>query len=99
MIRVDFDPATIADAVLLRADDLKDPSGLVVRLRNAADPLSEDLWNALSTVTRQQLQQYDAAQRPPDVLRDALIGELNQLLKGPAFYDRKRLRGTVWSKG
>lgn len=96
MIKVDFDPVKITGSSLLRMDDLKNVSGLAVRLRDAVDPLSQHLTATLSASTRQQLQHYDATQGVSDSLRDALIGELNELIKDSALYDRRRFRGTAW---
>ncbi len=98
MIKVDFNPAQIPGSLLLRVDDLKNASSLAVRLRDAVNPPSQHLKNALSAITQQQLQHYDASQGLPDSLRDALIDELNQLVKSSALYDRKRFRGTAWRK-
>ena len=98
MIKVDFNPAQIRGSVLLSVDDLKNSSSLAVRLRNAVDPLSKHLKNVLSAITQQQLQSYDASQGLPDSLRDALIDELNELVKGSALYDRTRFKGTAWRK-
>lgn len=98
MIKVDFNPAQIPGSLLLSVGDLKNSSSLAVRLRNAVDPLSQHLKNALSAITQQQLQHYDASRALPDSLRDALIDELNQLVESSVLYDRTRFRGTRWRK-
>ena len=99
MIKVDFDPKNdIPGSVLLSPPDFTDFAQWAIKLRDGTDPLSPSLRNGLTPATRQQLQQYDVAQPFPDVLRDALIDEINKLLEGLPLYNKKDFRGTAWRK-
>lgn len=98
MIKVEFNPDDIAGSLQLRVEDLTNPAGIAVKLREAVHPFSKQLLEALSAATKHQLQQYDATQPLPDNLRDALISELNQLLPESLVYDERHFRGIVWKK-
>ncbi len=62
---------------LLRVGDLKDPTRLAVRLRDASDPVSQFLCKQFSSETQQLLSQYNSATPPSKKLQDGLIWELN----------------------
>lgn len=75
---------------LFFADSFLDLGGLVLKLRDATDPLSAFLCQQFSEGTRQLIQEYDDARYPSDELRCGLIGELNQLLQGELLYTEER---------
>lgn len=77
-------------SLLFRVSDLKDPTGLAIKLRDAQDPLSQYLRGQFSTNTQQLLDEYDGSNPPCDALRRAVIDELNRLLKGNCLYDEQR---------
>lgn len=98
MIRVDFDPARIADSLLLSVVDIKDPAGLAERLRVAGEPLFQYLREEFSAGTRQQLDEYTGANPVPESLRGALVDDLNQLISGSTLFDKKRCKGIAWTR-
>lgn len=70
--------------------DLRNPASLVVKLRDASDPISHYLWEHFSPTTRQLLSQYDGSDPPMESLQVTLIDELNDLLQDPNLYDEER---------
>lgn len=95
MIRVDFNPDEIPGSLLMGVGDLKDPSSLVVKLRDAADALSKYLWEQLSPQAQQQLDVYDGYAPLPESLRDALIDGLNGQLGGALLSAGRRFVGVT----
>jgi sulfate/thiosulfate transport system permease protein len=70
-------------------EDFKDPAGLIARLREGADPVSQLLWDRFSVSARQDLSAYQPGQaREPDAER-VLATELNRVLQGPSLRDEK----------
>lgn len=69
---------------------LLDPNGLVVTLRDSADPLSQYLTEGFSDSTRKLLEEYDSSQSVSGSLKSALVDELNKVVEGPLIYDRDR---------
>lgn len=90
------------DPALLRADDLQDPAGLALKIRDGQDPLSLYLRPQFSPEARQQLDSFDHSGPPPESLQKTLVEELNRVLGGPSIFseelfDRERLRAEVRS--
>lgn len=77
---------------LIQRDYLQDPAGLVIKLRDAEDPLSEYLQEQFSPNMRRILNEYDNSNSPSEVLLRALIVELNQLLRSNNLYEEQRFR-------
>jgi F5/8 type C domain len=75
---------------LFRVGDLKHPTGLAVKLRDAHDPLSLYLKGQFAPNTLQQLESYDGSSPPSDPLQRTLVEELNQVLKGFSLFDERR---------
>ena len=78
---------------LLAMTDLKDPTRLANRLRDARDPLSSYLKGKFSLATQQLLDAYNSAhntQAPSPALEQDIVNELNTLLSGPSLYDASR---------
>jgi H+/gluconate symporter-like permease len=71
--------------------DLRDPAALVRRLQMAKEP--SDRWVAaqLSSSTHERLAKAEA--RPDVHLQDALVGELNALIRGGSLAARVELQG------
>jgi Neuraminidase-like domain len=65
---------------------------LASKLRNPTDPLSIYLRNQFSENTRELLNTFDPSTGETD-LQDALIIELNKLIKGPSLFDEQRFAG------
>jgi subtilisin family serine protease len=70
--------------------DLKDPAGLAVKLRDAADSISQYLRAHLPADTQQLLQAYDSATPPSEALVKALVDALNLSLTDPDLYSAQR---------
>ncbi len=83
----------VTHPLLLRANDLKDPSGLAIQLRDNQNSLSKNLREQFSSETRQLLTKYDGTGPVPESLLQALVQELNSVLKGPWLYDKQRFAG------
>ena len=71
----------------LSSEDLLDLPGLVARLRET-DRLAEYLRGRLSQPTRDRLARYLGGR--DQELKDALVGELNEIIVGPSIYDEQR---------
>ena len=82
---------------LLRVDDFTNPTSLVVKLRDALDPLSQYLRERFSPDMKQRMDAYDESQPPSEVLQKALVGELNRLLK-EVLYDAQRFAQVILSE-
>ena len=100
MIRINFDPEELerTDSTLFRASDFKDPVSMAVKLRVPRDLLSQYLRGKLSDATKDQLEKYDGSGPPPELLQDALVNDLNQVLNSPDLFDKKRFAGVTWTK-
>lgn len=88
----------VTHPVLFRSSDLKDPSGLVIQLRDEQNPLSKYLGETFSPESRQLLNAYDGAGPVSASLQEALIAELNKVLQGPWLYDEQRFAGIQLSE-
>ena len=71
---------------LFNMDELKDPEGLIVKLRNGSDPLSNYVREQFSSKTKEMLETYNDSHPPSNSLRKALLDELNKLLEKESFY-------------
>jgi predicted DNA-binding ribbon-helix-helix protein len=74
----------------LPGDPGTDLGGLVVKLKNAEDPLSEHIRGRFLPETRLLVESYDASSPPSKALRQAIRDEFVRLEDGPLLYDRKR---------
>jgi hypothetical protein len=73
------------------ADDLIDITRLATKLKEQTDPVSTYVRGYLKPGTRQALKEYDGGE-PIELLRDALVKELNRLIKEPNLYQAERFR-------
>lgn len=82
----------ILDYFLLSPKSLRDPVGLMHRLRADEDPLSSILRKHLASAPRQLLAAYESDKSPDalETLRRTLTVELNRLLRGPCFFNWER---------
>jgi hypothetical protein len=92
------DMAQRITSCLLYVSDLKNPVALVIKFRDSQDPLSQYLLEQLSTETQQQLKAYVDLNRPSELLKVALVNELNQVLKGASLYEKECL-ARLFDKG
>lgn len=88
----------VTHPILLRPSDLKDPSGLVIQLRNEQNPLSKYLVEMFSFENRRLLNEYDETGPVSASLIQAITTELNKVLQGPFLYDEQRFAGIPLSE-
>lgn len=89
----------VTHPLLLRASDLKDPSGLAIQLRDEQSLLSKHLREQFSSESRQLLSTYVGTGPVSETLHQAMIAELNAVLQGPWLYDEQRFAGIKLSDG
>ena len=80
----------VTHPLLLRASDLKDPSGLAIQLRDEQNLLSKYLREQFSSESRQLLSTYDGTSPVSETLHQSMVTELNAVLQGPWLYDKQR---------
>ncbi|MGA1863905.1 MAG: hypothetical protein ACMUHX_02460 [bacterium] len=79
--------------------DLKNPTGFMVKLRHASDPISLFLrYQFYLTNPQLLISAYDESGPPPESLQIALINELNELIRGPSIYDKERFANVTLSQ-
>ncbi|MDT8300464.1 MAG: MFS transporter [Sedimentisphaerales bacterium] len=83
----------VTHPLLLRANDLKDPSGLAIQLSDERNSLSNYLREQFSTESQQLLSAYDGTGPVPETLLQAMVSEFNTVLQGPWLYDKQRFAG------
>jgi sugar phosphate permease len=83
----------VTHPLLLRANDLKDPSGLAIQLSDERNSLSNYLREQFSPESQQLLSAYDGTGRVPETLLQAMVSELNTVLQGPWLYAEERFAG------
>ena len=88
----------VTHPLLLRANDLKDPSGLAIQLSDEKNLLSNHLREQFSSESRQLLGTYDGTGPVPETLLQAMVSELNAALQGPWLYDKERFEGIQLSE-
>jgi len=88
----------VTHPLLLRANDLKDPSGLAIQLSDEQNLLSNQLREQFSSESRQLLSAYDGTGPVPEKLLQAMVSELNAALQGPWLYDKERFAGIQLSE-
>ncbi|MHC4166108.1 MAG: MFS transporter [Planctomycetota bacterium] len=89
----------VTHPLLLRASDLKDPSGLAIQLRDEQNALSKHLREQFSSESRLLLGAYDGTGPVSQLLHQALVTELNGVIQGPWLYDEQRFASIKLSKG
>ncbi len=78
----------------LEPADLRDPAGLLTRLRQARDPLSRYLRDNCAPATRRMLGAYtDPSAAPDAALVQAVVGDLNRQLRAGSLYEPDRFDG------
>jgi len=83
-------PQAAAPVPALSSEDLHDLPSLIARLRQK-DRFTEYLSGRLSPPTRALVAGYGGGR--DQELRDALVGELNEIIVGPSIYDESRFAG------
>src|SRR3989440_10912031 len=73
----------------IRLTDLVAPTRLLDRFKNEQDQLSQYLCSKLPMATVKLIMQYAPSSKPDEKLLNALVADLNELLRGPLLYDPK----------
>ena len=83
----------VTHPLLLRPNDLMDPSGLAIKLSNKQNSVSKYLREQFSPESRQLLGAYDGTGPVSQLLHQALVTELNGIIQGPWLYDEQIFAG------
>ncbi len=78
--------------------DFRNPAGLAVRFRDAADPLSTYIRDQFGEDIQRELLGYDGSNPIPELLLQGLVIGLNLLIKRSSLYDTQRFRHIRLSK-
>lgn len=97
LARVGLNSRDLDSPVLMTVDDIIDPAGLVVKLRDARDPFTNHLRKCLSSETKRLLGAY-AGGRPAVELMQAIVDDLNGVIKGECVFDEQRFSLVKLSK-
>jgi hypothetical protein len=88
-----------ADSSLLTVGDISSIGELANKLRNSQDPASQYLRKQISPDTQRMLDSYDGSETKAEPLRDALVQDINQVLRGPSLYDDLRFgKPRLWER-
>ncbi|MGD1087037.1 MAG: hypothetical protein ABSA47_20060 [Verrucomicrobiota bacterium] len=75
------------------ADEIRDLSGVVDRLRRQADPVSAFVWRRLSIPEQALLTNYQPSASPANQIEDVVLHALNKIIGEPSFYEAERFKG------
>jgi len=73
--------------------DIKEPTALINRIKAGADPVAQWFAGQFSPKTRQALAQHDVSQTPSAALNEAVVGELNRLIRTRQLDGEAALQG------
>jgi Na+/H+-dicarboxylate symporter len=79
-------------------EELHDPEELVFELRDDANPLMNYFREQLSPQTAQMLDEYNRSHPPSNLLKNALVKDLNRLLEQETFFKEELFAGVDLSK-
>ena len=85
--------------ILFQMNDLKDPSGLAIQLRDDSNSLSKHLRSQFSSESRQLLDAYEEGGGVTEPLHRAMVKELNAVLQGPWLFSKENFVGVQLSDG
>ncbi len=77
----------------LTPEDIRDPGGLAVKLKQQADPVSKYLWDHAGTNTQLAVNGYPEVTSGSNTLQLALSEELNRIIRGGLIYQKERFAG------
>ncbi|MGE5556929.1 MAG: hypothetical protein ACM3QV_00195 [Caulobacteraceae bacterium] len=87
----------MAQDMLLTVGNIKDPAGLVNRLKGDRDLMSSHIMGKLSYSMQRWLRYYDCTEPSGELLR-ALLDELNHIIIGECIYDALAFKGVRLSE-
>ncbi|MFH1718261.1 MAG: MFS transporter [Planctomycetota bacterium] len=88
----------VTHPILFRMNDLKDPAGLAIQLRDDDNSLSKHLRLKFSSESRQLLGTYEGSGPVSEPLHRAMVKELNAALQGPWLYSEQNFAGIELSE-
>lgn len=77
------------NSLLFCESDLIDSSGLMVKLRDAKEPISDYILKKFSNEMQQIIKGYDASNPLSEHVQRTLIEELNKIIQGSNIYDEQ----------
>jgi hypothetical protein len=77
------------DSVLFYAGDLKDTASLLIKLHDAKDPVSFFIHKSFSSTMKGLLERFDGSAPLSPLLQQALINEMNRLIRSGYIYEEK----------
>lgn len=92
LMTIHLSPATHGNGnqLLLQMDALTDPGSLAVKLQDTRAAFSAALAAKLSVETQRLLGEYDGISTPSPALQNALLTDLNRLLRAQPLYDAEQ---------
>lgn len=78
--------------------DLTDPNGLVIKLGDSQNSVSQYIWWRIPDDAQPLVKKYDGSSPPPQSLLRSLIGVLNQLLTDQFLFDEQRFEKVPLTK-
>jgi hypothetical protein len=76
--------------LLFKPDDIKNVGGLIMKLRDPKDPLSQYLRDQFSPDLERQIDAYSEFDYAAKALKTALANELNNIIQNRDIFDEKR---------
>lgn len=83
--------------LLLLPEEMTGLRGLIVKLRDAKDPVSQYLRKEFQPATLRQIDAFNPLDYSSASLRSALTGELNNVIQNKYVYDEQRFAGVALS--
>lgn len=80
------------DSLTFRMSDFKNPVDFVRDMRQVKDPMSDYLRSQFDVSTLRLLKNYDGSIPLPEPLQNALVAEINKLLKGNSLFAPDRFK-------
>jgi hypothetical protein len=81
------------DVSSFSADDVKDWSALIARLRRQSDPVSAFLWRAMSNNEQVVLTTYQPSLPCSKEAEDVVVQALNRIIRESLIYNEERFKG------
>ncbi len=76
--------------LLFKPDDIKNVGGLIIKLRDVKDPLSEYLRDQFAPDLQRQIDAYSEFDYAEKALKTALANELNNIIQNRDIFEEKR---------
>ena len=84
-------------SLLFKPDDIKNVEGLIIKLRDAKDPLSQYLRDQFTPDLQRQIDAYNQFDYSAKALKTALANALNNIIQNRDIFDEKRFARVMLS--